>query len=167
MAIMMMRGRRRRPGERGAALVETVVVVPVFVILFAGMVFLHNVLAKMQRSQLAARNQAWTEAMASCHGGAEVPQPDFTSQMDGAPGANVSLSATPGEANGSADDYASVAVLGPGPSAIAEAGAVSFFQNVHAKAIVMCNATTQAGDIPGAFHWFASSDDFKLVFGGP
>ena len=146
-----------------------VVVVPAFIVLFAGMLFLHHVIAKTQRTQLAARNQAWTEAMGSCNGGGTpVTQPDFTSDMDGAPGSSVSLTATPGEANGSADDYASVAVLGAGPSAVAESsGDVAFFQSVHSKAIVMCNTTTQAGNIPGVFKWFMKPSDFTLIFGGP
>ncbi len=158
-----------RSRQRGAALVEMVVVVPAFIVLFAGMLFLHHVIAKTQRTQLAARNQAWTEAMGSCNGGgAPVTQPDFTSDMDGAPGSNVSLTATPGEANGTADDYASVAVLGAGPSAVAESsGDVAFFQTVHSKAIVMCNTTTQAGNIPGVFKWFMKPSDFTLIFGGP
>ena len=160
---------RARAGQRGAALVEMVVVVPAFIVLFAGMLFLHHVIAKTQRTQLAARNQAWTEAMGSCTGGGtQMTQPDFTSEMDGAPGSSVSLTATPGEANGTADDYASVAVLGAGPSAVAESsGDVAFFQTVHSKAIVMCNTTTQPGNIPGVFKWFMKPSDFTLIFGGP
>jgi hypothetical protein len=159
---------RARARQCGAALVEMVVVVPAFVILFAGMLFLHHVIAKTQRTQLAARNQAWTEAMASCSGGGTpVTQPDFTSDMTGAPGSSVSLTATPGEANGSADDTASVAILAAGPSAVAASNDVAFFQSVHSKAIVMCNTTTQAGNIPGVFKWFMKPSDFTLIFGGP
>jgi hypothetical protein len=157
----------RRANERGAALVETVVVVPVFIILLVGMLFLHHVVAKTQTSQLTARNQAWTTAMASCQSGPEVTQPDLTSRMSGAAGSPASLTAAAGEATGTADESVSVSALGSGPVAISESRGPSFFQSIHSKAIVMCNATTEPGDIPEVLHWFANSSDFELIFGGP
>jgi hypothetical protein len=143
-----------------------VVAIPVFIMLFAGMLFLHQVVRKTQLTQQAARNAAWIAALKSCEGGDEVSQPDLTSRMDRAPGSEVSLTAAPGEASGSSDDFASVSVLGSGPSAVAESGGgPSFYQDIHSKAVVMCQATTQPGRIPGVFRWLATRDDFILIFG--
>ena len=160
MSAFKARARRR---ARGAALVEMVVVVPLFILLFASMLFVHHVVAKQQRVQLVARNAAWQKAMSSCSGGAEVIAPDFTSRMDGAPGSEVSLTASSGQAIGSSEDNVSVSVLGSGR---AEAG-LSFNQAVQSRAIVMCNARTQPGDIPGAFRWLWNGDMIHNIFVGP
>jgi Flp pilus assembly protein TadG len=155
-----------RARERGAALVEACVVVPVFIVLFAGMLFLHQVVQKTQQAQLGARSAAWTEAMKTCSGGAEITEPDVLSRMDGAAGSSVSLTATSGDATGSKDDYASVSVLGAGPAAVSESSAgPAFFQPIHSRAIVMCNATTEQGRIPDVFRWFATRDDLSLLIG--
>src|SRR6185295_9977006 len=122
---------RRR--ARGAALVETVVVVPLFIVLFASMLFFHHVLAKSLQTQVVARNAAWQKAMSGCDGGNEVTTPDFSSRMESAPGSNVSLTATTGQATGSSDASVTVSVLGSGPAAVAKSGGLSFQQDVHAK----------------------------------
>lgn len=138
-------------------------VIPLFIVLFASMLFIHHVVARMQVSQLTARHAAWQSAMAGCSGGAEVPTPDFTSRMEGAPGANVSLNASSGKATGSANASVTVSVLGAGQSASAQSGGLTFHQNVSSRAVVMCNASTQPGDIPGAFRWFMSGDFLQHI----
>lgn len=145
------------------------VVVPVFIMLFAGMLFLHDVVAKTQRSQLAARSGAWTAAMPGCSGGDEVEQPDFTSRMDTAPGSSVSLTASPRAATGEGEDEAAVSISGSGPSAIGVSGGdPSFFQPIHSKALVMCNALTEPGRIPDVLHWVLNGNTLALIFsGGP
>ena len=155
-------------GERGAALVEACVVVPVFIVLFAGMLFLHQVLQKTQEAQLSARTIAWTQAMRGCQGSAEIEQPDLTSRMDTAPGSSVSLTASSGKATGSKSDAASVTMLGSGPAAVGEASAgPSFYQAIHARAVVMCNANTEPGRISDVVKWLVTRDDFALIFGQP
>jgi hypothetical protein len=145
----------QRAGERGASLVEAVLVVPVFIVLFAGMLFLHHTLAKTQQTMLAARYQAWSSAMNDCapNGGA-APQPELTSDMGGAPGSDVSLLANMGDATGTSDDVVHVAILGSGPAPVAEAGALDFHADIHSQAIVTCNATTEGGDLGGVIKWF-------------
>jgi hypothetical protein len=146
--------------------VETVVVVPVFIVLFGGMLFLHHVIAKTQQTQLTARNAAWQEAMSGCSGGPKVTTPDFSSLMEGAPGSEVSLTAVSGQATGSSAGSVTVSVLGSGHAA-GQSESLSFSRAVHSTAIVMCNAHTQAGDIPGAFRWFVNGDMIYDIFGGP
>jgi len=164
LSPLKARARRR---ARGAALVETVVVVPVFILLFAGMLFFHHVIAKNQQTQLTARNAAWQSAMSGCSGGPKVTTPDFSSLMDGAPGSEVSLTAASGQATGSSAGSVTVSVLGSGHTTAEQSGGLLFTQQVHSKAIVMCNAHTQPGDIPGAFRWFMNGDLISNIFGGP
>jgi hypothetical protein len=149
------RRRTRRAGARGASLVEAVVVVPVFIVLFAGMLFLHHTLAKTQGTMLAARYQAWNAAMNDCkpNGGA-APQPELTTDWSGAPGSDASLVANMGDATGTSEDSANVAILGSGPAPVAEAGALDFHAEIHSQAIVTCNATTEGGNLGGVIKWF-------------
>jgi hypothetical protein len=145
----------QRKGERGAALVEMLVVVPVFIVLFAGMIFLHRTVAKTQRSMLAARREAWKSAMSGCAAnGAAMPQPNLTSDMSGAPGSDVSILANFGKATGTASDVAHVQVLAAGAAPVAEARGIDFRSDIHSKVIVTCNAQTQPGDLPGVLKWF-------------
>jgi hypothetical protein len=130
-------------------LVEAVVVIPTFILLLGGMLFLHHVLREQQRVMQRARNAAWGYAMVSCSGsGNGVPQPGFSSTMPGAPGSDVSLQDNLGTA--SASDNGSVAVSGT--------GLFSFSQAV-------CNNQTDKGDIAGVFGWLVHNAQ-GLFFGG-
>jgi hypothetical protein len=143
-------------------MVEAAVVIPSFIILLGGMLFLHHVVREQQRVMHAARNEAWTSAMKSCHGdGNDVPQPDFTSTMPGAPGANISLQNNLGMASGSAE--ASVSVSSGGSPTSEAGGLFSFNQSVQAKAVVFCNNQTASGDIGGVFGWLV--DNVKGLLG--
>jgi hypothetical protein len=162
---------KRHASERGAALVEMVVVVPVFIILFAGMLFLHHTVAKTQRTMLAARRDAWSLAMNGCApNGDRAPQPELTSDMSGAPGDDASLTANLGWATGTADDMADVAVLAAGPAPMAASGGLDFHADIHSKVLVTCNATTTPGDLGGVMKWFfgqlGGSTFWGMLFGG-
>jgi hypothetical protein len=149
--------RARRSG-RGAALVEMVVVVPVFIVLIAGMLFLHHTVAATQRSMLAARRAAWKSAMEGCPGeGGEMPQPDRTSEMGGAPGAEVSTLATIGSATSESEGSVHVGLMAEGAASAAEGRGLEFEADVHSKVIVMCNTKPQPGDLPGVLKWFWNS----------
>lgn len=169
--IAQMRIASKRKHQRGAALVEMVVVVPVFVVLFAGMIFLHRTVAKTQRSMLAARREAWTLAMSGCAANGEaMPQPDLSSDMNGAPGSDASILANLGFATGTASDVARVHVLAAQAAPVAEASGIDFRSSVQSKAIVLCNARTQPGDLPGVLKWFWNSSNanalWSEIFGG-
>jgi len=155
-----------RNGQRGAALVEMLVVVPVFILLFAGMIFLHHTVAKTQRSMLAARREAWKSAMSGCAAnGDAMPQPTLSSDMSGAPGSDASILASVGNATGTASDYAHVQVLAAGAAPVAEARGINFRSEVHSKVVVMCNAQTQPGDFPGVLKWFWNSSGGNAIWG--
>jgi hypothetical protein len=168
MTTPLHAGRRR---ERGAALVEMVVVVPVFIILLAGMLFLHHTVAKTQRAMLAARRDAWALAMNGCAAnGDRAPQPDLNSDMSGAPGDDASLTANVGSSTGTATDYADVTIPGDGPAPVAESGGIDFHQQIDSKVIVTCNTTTEPGDLAGVLKWFfgqlGGSTFWGMLFGG-
>ena len=165
-----MQALTRYKHQRGAALVEMVVVVPPFIVILAGMLFLHHTVAKTQRSMLAARREAWASAMSGCAAnGDAMPQPVLSSDMSGAPGSDASILANVGSATGTASDIAHVRILAAGAPATA-AGGIDFRSDIRSKVIVLCNAQTQPGDLPGVLKWFwkSSSGDaiWGAVFGG-
>jgi hypothetical protein len=57
---------RARIRARGAILVEAVVVLPIFIIIFAGIVFVGKFYDAKLSVMRASRQSAWTEAMANC-----------------------------------------------------------------------------------------------------
>jgi hypothetical protein len=152
----MSRPRRlARAGERGAVLVEAAVVIPGFVIVFAGMLFLHHVVREQQRVGEKAKADAWTSAMASCQGdGSGVPQLPFSSTMPGAPGSDISLADDTGATHASASNDVTVSLAGSGPEAN---GGYAFSQTVSAHVTVFCNNQTAPGDIGGVFKWLIAN----------
>jgi hypothetical protein len=142
---------KKRRGNRGAALVEAGVVVPAFIVLLAGMIFLHEVLSDTLTTMRTARNDAWTLAMSSCKAGVGAPSElmKLNSQMPGAPGSDQSLKNTSGGAVGSSLAAARVSVLGDPASK----GGIGFAQAVSSHAAVWCNDQTYPGTVVGVFQW--------------
>ena len=142
---------RRRSGQRGAALVESVVVVPAFIVLLAGSIFLHEVVSDTLHTMRTTRNEAWTLAMQGCQSGAGAPSEfmKFNSQMPTAPGSDRSLTNTSGGAFRSASTTARVTVAGGAGGQ----GGVEFVQAVSSSAHVWCNDRTESGTVVGVFKW--------------
>ena len=61
--------RSARRSERGAALVEAIVIAPVLMMLFAGLLFVAYMYSQKLTTQGEARAAAWTYALGSCSGG--------------------------------------------------------------------------------------------------
>jgi hypothetical protein len=64
-----MSGERRmekRRGERGAAMVEAVVAIPFFVIIFASILFVGQTYGEKLRVMRTSKEKVWTYAMANC-----------------------------------------------------------------------------------------------------
>jgi hypothetical protein len=57
---------RRRRGECGAAMVEAVVVLPVFVILFVSLVYVRDLGLAKQQAEMQARSCAWLYSASNC-----------------------------------------------------------------------------------------------------
>jgi hypothetical protein len=156
--------RRAQARQRGSVLVEAAVVIPVFVILFAGMLFLHHVIREQQRVGARAKDEAWTSAMNACSGGAAgLPKVPFSSTMPNAPGSDITLQDSVDTASASASSFVWVSVLGNGPPAAAQGGGLAFSQAVGAHADVFCNNQTARGDIGGVLDWLIAN--VKGLFG--
>jgi hypothetical protein len=146
---------RGRGGQRGAALVEAAVVIPVFIVLLGGMMFIHQLLFKTVGSMQVARGEAWVDAMGRCGaagggGGAPAVLMKLESEMPNAPGADRSLTNPGGEAVGTASATATVN-MGSG-----EGG---FQQHVTSHAPVWCNDRTEAGTVVGVFKYLLGQSD--------
>jgi hypothetical protein len=146
------RSRRSRRGERGAALTETIVVVPVFIVIFAGMIFFHQTVAKTQQAMAIARRDAWNRALQGCREGPRVPQPDLSwGSTSDAPGAFSAFLAGLGRTSGEANDTAKVTILAANAAPAAQ---VVFSADVSSKMIVTCNTVPERGDFPGVIDWY-------------
>jgi len=87
-----LRGRlRARARARGAALVEAVVAIPFFVILFASVIFVGQTYAEKLRVMRDAKQRVWTYAMANC------------GEAGSADGSGISKGGESTENNGNAD----------------------------------------------------------------
>lgn len=139
-------------------------VIPTFVLLMGGMLFLHSVVVHKQQTMRESRRMAWTSAMAGC-GGGSVQGPALNTDMSGAPGSDASLSDQMGKSEAEVSGFAAVSVLGA-PTA---GGGLGFYQRVDAKTTVLCNNVTRPGDVGGVFGFLFGAgggigtliDDFK------
>jgi hypothetical protein len=136
-----------------------VVAIPVFIVLFAGMLFLHAVVAKTQKTMLAARYQAWHSAMEPCEGGGDkVPQADLFTDMEGAPNSDVSLTKRMGFATGQAQDQVIIWGAEPRSARSTARDDIWFSQSVHSEAQVFCNVKSEPGSLPGVAKWMLGNE---------
>lgn len=63
---------RRRAGQRGAAMVEGLVAIPVFMVIFASAVYIQNLYATKLKTMSDSRNSAWSNSMGACFAGKTV-----------------------------------------------------------------------------------------------
>ena len=75
----------RRKGQRGAALVEAVVVIPFFIIIFASMIFIGQLYGEKQRTMREAKQNVWVYAMSNCEGSMS----NVSSESDGDPASQM------------------------------------------------------------------------------
>ena len=75
----------RRKGQRGAALVEAVVVIPFFIIIFASMIFIGQLYGEKQRTMREAKQNVWVYAMGNCEGSMS----NVSSESDGDPASQM------------------------------------------------------------------------------
>jgi hypothetical protein len=137
--------RRRR--QRGAVMAEGVVVIPFFIIIFAGLVFLGTLYEEKLRTHKTSMDNAWTTALKGC-----VGQP--------ANALPITKDLPLGAAEGS--PQAGLCNTGFGEVNLFEAGAVTRpttlgggSQNATTYSYVLCDEDPQTGDFEGAaeFLW--------------
>lgn len=152
---------RRRRKSRGAAMVEAVVVIPFFIIIFASMIFVAKLYGEKQRTLRVSKEYAWTYAMANCEsGGANTTLESGGSPMGqlGSQDPNV-VSDPLHQFNGSdpgMDKFdknwgtASSTVTG---SVTASKAIGGFTNNLSTTTKVQCNEKRQEGNVRGLFHF--------------
>jgi hypothetical protein len=140
---------RARAARRGAAMVEALIAIPVFIIIFTSMVYIVRLYGAKQRTLREAKQTAWTSAM-RCGGGGGDPLASISSDgkdraepYKGAPG-GPTLSTSAGVTSASSSATASES------SALA-----SFSHSVTTTTTVMCNEVGRDGDLQGVlgFAW--------------
>lgn len=80
--MMMINDIVKRKSQRGAAMVEAIVVIPVLIMLFAAMVYINGLYTNKQISMREARQEAWTLAMKACEGSARENGTDPLSEAE-------------------------------------------------------------------------------------
>lgn len=141
-------GRRRR--HHGAAMVEGLVVIPFFVLIFAGIMFAGNVYEQKLVNLAEARNLAWTDSMANCGRAPNFLPPigSLESVAGGNPGTQL------------CNENFGITNAGEASSSVNVDGAYSFSQSVDARVPrLFCNEAVQGADFQAAvgFLWRAMS----------
>ena len=82
---------RRRRGQRGAVMVEALVAIPFFLIIFASIVFIGGLYRTKLRTHQDSMVEAWVNAFGDCNNGIGLPPLEGTEgidwdEADGAPG---------------------------------------------------------------------------------
>ncbi len=160
--------RRRRRGERGAAMTEAVVAIPFFLILTSSILFVGKMYETKLRVMRATRQSAWSYAMCNCGSGGDGAT---TSCKPGDPGA----AATPGAPMGGAPpgyDPSALDKAGKGPGGdtakkdygtskanmsqkvVSDVFLTGFSKEMKSETHVMCNEAPRNGDLKG---WLSSA----------
>jgi Flp pilus assembly protein TadG len=88
-----VRARARRRSERGAALVEALVALPFFIIVFALTMFVGKFYGDKMKTMRQSREAAWAGATVGCSGGAGSPLEEAATadlgEAAGAPGTEI------------------------------------------------------------------------------
>jgi hypothetical protein len=92
-ALRALRARVRRRSERGAALVEALVAIPFFIIVFALTMFVGKFYGDKMKTMRQSREVAWAGATVGCNGGGGSPLEDAATadlqEAAGAPGTEI------------------------------------------------------------------------------
>jgi hypothetical protein len=152
----------RRSRERGAAMVEGVVAIPFFLIMFAGIVFVGKLYESKMRVMRVAKESAWNYAMCNCADKGDPISSQCKTGEGAAAGSGGSDSAKP-----EGFDPSEVGKGGSGPGSelatkqlgssyaqmetkvTADKFLGSFTKSVSSRTKVMCNETPHNGDIKG------------------
>jgi hypothetical protein len=155
----------KRRNKRGAALVEAVVVIPFFIIIFASILFVGNLYKEKMRVMRLAKEGAWAFAMENCGNAGDPITTQGIPRSDGAPngGAGPSDTASPtndtedvGDEQKAGGDMAGLVSKDYGSSSATVESSVGadgyiggFSKPVKSYTRVMCNEAPFNGDIKG------------------
>ncbi len=160
---MARRDRRRgRAGSRGAAMVEAVVAIPFFLLMFSAILYVNRLYESKMRVMRFAREAAWNYAMCNCS-----DQGDPVSSSCQPPEGASASSGSAGSGTASGYDPSAITSVGGGPGgSLAGKGYGSskstlqadlkadgmlggFDKNITSTTVVMCNETPHDGNLKG------------------
>ena len=157
-----LRARRRRTGERGAALTEAVVAIPFFLVMFSGILYVGKLYETKLSTMRLTKEAAWNYAMCNC--GDSGDSMSTRCQPSDGPSAGSG-----GTESGSPDGYdpSGVSKVGAGPggeiasksfgssqasmeqSITADGFLGNYTKKMSSRTKVMCNEAPHNGDLKG------------------
>ena len=155
----MNRKFRRRRRSRGAAMVEAVVVIPFFIIIFASMIFVAKLYGEKQRTMRVAKEYSWTYAMSNCEsGGANAALESGGSPMGQMETEDPNVNSDPLEQFNGSDpgmdkfnkDWGTASATVTG-SVTASKAIGGFTNDLSTTTKVQCNEKRQKGNLRGVF----------------
>lgn len=139
---------KKRRDERGAALIEAVVVIPFFILIFVCIIFVGKIYAEKERAMRTSKERAWTAAMSSCSG------KDVKTGSDGSPtltGVNTNdarhASGAPGTDRMSRSYGSVISDVSYDVRADLQLG--GYTKSMKSRTKVMCNEVAEDGDLLG------------------
>jgi hypothetical protein len=153
----------RRRGKRGAALVEAVVVIPFFIIIFASILFVGNLYKEKMRVMRLTKESAWAYAMENCGNAGDGMTTTGIPRSEDAPGGGPGASepadtgdANLGDSEKAGGDMAGLASKDYGSSQAQMKSSVTadgyiggLTKDVTSHTRVMCNEAPYNGDLIG------------------
>lgn len=159
---MAKRTRRNRTAQRGAAMVEGVVAIPFFLLMFAGIIFVGKLYETKMRVMRQTKEAAWDYAMCNCNDKGDPISSRCLTPEAATAGAGGSESGKP-----EGFDPGEVDKAGKGPGSetatrkfgsslasmettiTADKFLGGFTKSVSSRTKVMCNETPHNGDVKG------------------
>ena len=137
-------------------MVEAVVAIPLFLIVFACMLYVGKLYSEQQRTLREAKQQAWTFALGNCQGGSGAAQPDgdAASQLD-SKGAGLPPSAQKygGKANGDQLMQNWGTAVATVQGSVASGDFLGWTHQVSTTTRMQCNEKPQSGDVGGVLSY--------------
>lgn len=143
-----------RGDQRGTAMVEAVLAIPVFVLLLAGVVYVHGIYTGKIRAMADARAFAWTYATRSCQAAPTPEQLGIKDSSSAAPNGTVSADGTdvPGQLaqSGNAISSTGTAIDGSPVVQDVEAGHIGGANGTRGMAVGQSHVQMHASSVLGA-----------------
>jgi len=148
--VERIRERRRR--QRGAAMVEALVTIPFFIVIFASMMYIGHLYGEKQKTLRLAKQYAWTYAMNNCSGSSgDISQESSGSAEDFGLGGTDDFKGQGGDVSMTKDLGVAVStVKGKATASKIIGGKTS---NLSTTTKVQCNETPVNGDLMGVFKY--------------
>jgi hypothetical protein len=143
--------RRRRLRQRGAAMVEALVAIPFFVVIFACTMFVGSFYQEKLRTIAESKRCAWDHSINGCSGGCNAGTADVGSgseiQQPGSGTGSAKTTGSPGSQIMSKDFYQSSFTVQSQTQASNVIG--GFVKPIQSTTTVMCDEVPENGDLSG------------------